>query len=523
MSKAENTGSTIAACRFGSDADSDFMIATEKNINSWMRIARSTRVISDQSQQIRGKARALRSLTFNESAQIELILQAQRLLQISEETADAEAGTNLAAKHALAQRLNSDARELIILCHYGHVEQEVQRRHYQLRSEANEQEAKEVLRQEAWAGINQSIDSYDPEMGASPLTYISTGAMRARMSRAIEREAGEAGVRLKADKTPLSQRINRAANSLEMRGERVSAETIAAELKLSSRAEIETIAKLLPWSHGQIGRLDAPLQGNPEDDSGATLGDQINDEAPGFEEQVSSNEQAARLRRAIEDIDSAFRRTVLKIHYGIDREPASKRDQFDGVYVDKQGKEYATNNEIINERCRAGIKVSKLAQSDLNAGFASGKLGFRPGTPESRELALLGRGRKFDRKASYQPVLYRDQALPPTPGSLAEARRRAEIELRKNVRLEAIAPDSYLGPEQLENSESAREQVRGELVKIGALPADVPRKYFSANGVAKTALRQLAEEHLLVDVETGRLNSARLAPSAPARKPRATV
>jgi hypothetical protein len=303
--------------------------------------------------------------------------------------------------------------------------------------------------------------------------------MNAKISEAIEREAGESGVRLKSVRTSISIKINKAANQLEAKGEPVTVEKIAKMIN----AKEKDVAFLLPWSHGRLLRIDATLN----EDEGTTYGETIEDEQSDVTSKVELTEQTSRIRRAIQDIDSPLRRTIIEMSYGINREYVKQRDMFDGVYKDDKGNAYTAVKSIASQRKELGEKVSLKKQSELNKLFSEGKLGFEPGTPEARELAVVARGKRFDPEAAYEPLITKETGIPLTEGSVTENKRRAELELRNNARIQTLKDEPG---QSIFSSEEARQKVREKLIAKGIQKEDLAEK---------TAFEKLAKNYHLVD------------------------
>lgn len=498
----------LAATRRGEVVDADTQVLRQHQwiIGKWeSRIARAGVAEKETLvEQTQAKARAVRALADDPKEQRALIRAAQDAKRIIEET-EGQATPQARALNAFARQVNDRARELFILCHTGFIEQTISRQVHQLRAE-DAQHAREVLRQEAWRGLNKGIDRYDFSEKANPLTYTKNW-MRAEISDAIEREGGEAGVRLKSKSNNLGKKVEALAKEIENEGRQVTIAELAERLKASP----DRIAEVLPHAHGHAVRLDAPVK--TDDGASSTMGSLIIDPSQQVEEPVLDADVRERVRQAVADIERPFHRRVLELYYGLsDGTTVEQKDLFDGVYRDKRGRAYSAESSVIADRQRRGEKVIKKSQRELNELYKAGKLSFEPGTAEAHELARVQMP-DYDPNAPFEKALTIETGIPPTSGTIQEAKRIAEEEMRSNPILSGIQP-RYRGDDELENSETAREQVRNALRRKGVIDADEERKLMAgrAQSGGKSKLRLLAEEHGLVDKTSGRLRLANIAP-----------
>jgi len=448
-------------------------------------------------EQTQAAARALRPLADNVADQKLLVKAAQDAKAIMEETANNK--TKLGRRvHHHAGRINDRAREIFILCHTGFIETQIGRQVHQLSGESP-QDAREVLRQEAREGINHGIDKYKFDQGALPLTYIHSW-VRARITAAGEREGGIGGVRAKSKANDLKKKIQSAAKQLDNDGHKAT----AAEIARMVDAPEARVTELLPWATGQVSSLDAPVSGG--DGSETTAGALLVDPENKVDEPVFDNDIQVRVRQAIDEIDSPLQQRIVEMCCGLTGNgDIEQKDLFDGVYRDKKGKAYSAEPSVISDRAKRGETVIKTKQRELNERFKNGELRFEPGTDEALILSRVGQ-EDFDLTAPYEGYITRDTGTPPTSGTIQEAKRKAEDLLRANPLLDGLAP-RYRGDNELEYSEKARIQVRKILRYRGIIDAEAEEKLMAsrAQSGGKSKLRMLAEEHGLVDKETGRL------------------
>jgi DNA-directed RNA polymerase specialized sigma subunit len=387
------------------------------------------------------------------------------------------------------------------LCHQGFIEQTVQRHVHQFDGESPE-EALQVLRQEAWAGINHGIDRYDFDYPAKPLTYIRSW-MWAMISAATEREGRL--IRLKSKAHDFGKKVQATAKKIQNEGHQVTIAEIADRLQ----EKPERIAEVLPYVNNIPVRLDAPIStGNEGED---TIGSVTVDPHQQVEDPIMDQDSHKRVRRAVDSIESPFRRKVIELFYGLaDNEHVEQKDLFDGVYRDNKGRAFSAEPSVISDRKKRGEKVTKRSQKELNRLFYDGKLSFEPGTPEAAELARINQD-DFNPDAPFEKMITRKTGIPPTSGTIQEAKRKAEEEMRSSPILSGLAP-RYRGENELEASEVARDQVRQALLRLKAIETKDLAKYRATRGTQgqKSELRKLAEQHSLVDPQNGRLDKERL-------------
>jgi len=406
-----------------------------------------------------------------------------------------------------AKKINDRARSIFILCHSGFIEQHISRQVHQLSGESP-QDAREVLRQEAREGINHGIDKYQFDQGAVPLTYMHSW-IRARITAAGEREGGAGGVRAKSKANDLKKKIQTVAKEIESSGRQVTVAEIADKVN----APVDRVAELLPWATKQIARLDAPI--NNGDGGETTFGALIIDTSQTIEEPVFDADTYARIRQAVSELPSPLQRRIIELCCGLaGNGKVEQKDLFDGVYRDPEtGKAYSAEPSVISDRAKRGEKVVKAKQRELNERFKEGKLCFEPGTDESHELARVGKhGDNYDPAAPYEPFITVETGMPPTSGTIQEAKRKAEDFLRSNPLLAGLAP-RYRGDNELENSEIARQRVRDALRKLEVIDASDESKLMASRAQkgGKSKLREIAEAHGLVDEDSGRLDSEKIA------------
>lgn len=453
-------------------------------------------------EQTAAKAKALRPLTYNDTDQKLLIKAVQDCAAMIETLEDNGGPRNEAEQRRLemARRLDAKAREIFILCHTGFVEQHISRYTGQFDADSGEG-ALERLRGAAWIGLSTAMDRYDFNRPAKPLTYAANW-IRAEIAHLTEHEGRS--IRLKSKANHLAKRVESQAKRIENEGRQVTIAELADRLKESP----ERIADVMPFARRSMVRLDAPVS---SDGAETSVGALIIDDEQRVVEPILEADAAERVREAVATIPAPLQRRVLELYYGLaENEVVEQKDLFDGVYRDSRGRAYSAEASVIHDRKARGEKITKKSQRELNEKFKNGKLIFEPGTPEAHELSRAALG-EIDRAARFEKAITRETGVPPTSGTIQEAKRQGEEFLRKSPLLSGLAP-TYRGVNELENSETAREQVRQALLRIGAIDeAKVERlkSTRSASG-GKSELRILAEKHGLVDPESGRREMSRL-------------
>jgi DNA-directed RNA polymerase specialized sigma subunit len=401
----------------------------------------------------------------------------------------------------LAKQLDQRARETFILCHTGFIEQTIARHVHQFDAESPEH-ALQVLRQAAWTGLDHGIDRYDFDHEAKPLTYMRNW-IRAEISETTKREGRLVGLKSAHD---LGKRLQALSKQIENEGRPVT----IAELAERSGESVERVAEVLPYATGSVVRLDAPVPGYESEE---TIGALTVDERQDAERSVLDEDTRAKVREAVADIGSPLHRRVIELFYGLaDNETVEQKDLFDGVYRDSRNRAFSAEPSVIADRKARGEQVTQRSQKELNKLYRQGKLSFEPGTPEAHELARISSenydpGQRFERLITYKT------GMPPTSGTIQEAKRQAEEKMRSHPALAELAP-RYRGENELENSEEARRQVRQALLRLKAISADDESKLKAGRAPSggKSPLRELAEEHALVDPQSGRLNLAVITP-----------
>lgn len=443
---------------------------------------------------VRAQARALKKLAYDPEAQKDLIRIAQSskaLIGRMNDDGPDNAGI------IQAQRIGERARSLIMLCHNPVVESEVMKRIGLMKGEMTS-DARDVLRQEAFAGINRGIDSYDFESEATPLTYFRQGQIRNFLKKAVEREGQEFGVRLKGEKTELAKEIDSYIKSVKSIEDRKPSLTeISDQLGLAP----ETIAEVLPFVSTPVVRMDAPVK---ENDYTASIGEMMEDVSPRVDDIAVQNDVRDRVRSAVKSINSPLIRRTMEMVYGLDCDPVKQRDLSEGVYKDKDGNLFSSERSIISKRKANNEDVEYVSQTVLNQQFEDDELVFVPGTPEAYELALVGKD-NFDASHKFEREITKEMGMPLTPGKVFIMRTKAEEILRADPRLQGIA-GVYRGGNEIENSGSAREKIRHELKRRGVLQSVDSREAKAASSASggKSKLRLLAEQENLLD-EDGRV------------------
>lgn len=454
-------------------------------------------------------ARSLRDLAYNYIRQKRLIAAAQegKWLQWAYEHTPGRRPSELPLA-ARAGKASEDARALTMLIHNGFVQQQVVRHTRQFDGEPQES-AKEILRQAARLGVDKGIDRYDPAHSGAPLTYLKNW-IRAEMNDTIRTEGRLIRIKAKAD--DLAKKVEQEAKKISSEGRTPTATEIADRLK----APVAKVVEVLPFVTGTPARLDAPVSTHVDSDEtvGSVLVADRDEIASLIEEDTSE-----KLRVAINDIPSPFRRRVVELCYGLTRgEAAPQKDLFAGVYVDGDGKQYSAEPSVLSDYRGRGEQIEPRSQKDLNQGFKNGELVFRPDTPEAMELARVSL-EGYDPDVPYiEREITHLTGVPPTSGTVQEAKRRAEEELSHHAALRGMRPQ-YRGEDELENSLKARQKVRQALVVMGVydnmlkaerVKARTQHARSSDSKRQVANLRADAQDHGLVDPDTGRLNHERL-------------
>ena len=400
---------------------------------------------------------------------------------------------------AKAALISNDAREMFMLIHSGFIRQFCSRYQNQLEGESGP-DAMETLMQYARIGVNKAIDRYQFDKGANPLTYARQW-MRAEVGEGVAREGRP--IRLKAKAHDLGKRVQAAAKNMQNEGKAPSAEEIALTLK----EPLSKVVDVMPFALSPLARLDAPVSQDGQDSLGSLTADDRLDVADDNEKRESRQQ----VHNAVSSIRSPLRKRVIELYYGLaNNDPVEQKDLFDGTYSDSSGKLFSAEPSVIRGRAKEGITVERKPQSELNGLFESGKLTWTAGTPESLELALVAMD-DYDPDKKIHEAITNLTGVPPTSGSIQEAKKRAEWEMAENPKLSEIRP-RYRGQDELENSLSARKEIREALIKLGTLtPSQAERcKVGKGNAAKKGDLRLLAEKHGLVDKTTGKINRDQL-------------
>ena len=455
-------------------------------------------------EQLLVRVRALKDLTYSADEQRRMIKAAQDAGKVIQELEGREDPEARRLRHE-AERLRADARELFVLCNFGALTKTVRSQVGQLDSEHGA-DAVDMLRQEGFIEVMaKAIDNYDFSRPVKPLTYAQNW-IRAAISRATEE--GRL-VRLKSKAHRLGQRVEQEIKRIQ---DAEGREPTVAELAQALDTSEEKVREVLPFAEGRFVRLDKVA--HTDEGDGATVGSFIVDADQEIEESVIDATMAEQVRKAVEDLKSPLHRRVLQMIYGLDGgEQVQQRMMFDGVYRDEEGNAYSAETAIIKDRAARGEKVIKASQRELNRRFAAGELKFEPGTPEAHELARIAAG-NYDPKAAFERMITRETGIPLTSGTVQDALEQAHKALRSSPRLRGLAM-RYRGDNELENSLQAREQVLGYLCAKGVIDekeAEELNRIRTASG-SKSKLRLLAEEHGLVDPESGRINLSMLTAS----------
>ena len=452
------------------------------------------------------RVRALRDLTYNANEQRRMIKAAQdagKVLAELEGREDAEANR---LRHE-AESLRAAAREMFVLCNFGALTKAVRAQASQLDSEHGG-DAIEMLRQEGFIeAMTKAIDRYDFSRPVKPLTYAQNW-IRAAISRAAEE--GRL-VRLKSKAHRLGQRVEQQIKRVQdSEGREPTVEELAKALGTSE----EKIREVLPFAEGRFVRLDKAA--STDEGDGDTIGNFIVDADQQIEESVIDATMAGQVLQAVDELESPLHRRMLQMLYGLrGHEQVQQRTMFDGVYRDAKGNAYSAEQAIVKDRAARGEKVTKVSQRELNRRFAAGELTFEPGTPEAHELARIAAG-NYDPRAGFEKLITRETGIPLTSGTVQDALDQAHKALRRSPRLRGLAI-RYRGDNELENSRQARRQVLAHLCAKGVIDpkqAEELDRVRTPSG-AKSKLRLLAEEHGLVDPNSGRINLTALTASSP--------
>jgi len=425
---------------------------------------------------------------------------------------------------ARAQSIGAKAREIFIFSHTGYVMQRVRPYIGSFDSESAES-AMLVLRQEAYQGLNDAIDFYDPHYAdvspadqaaqallqkkrekANPLTYAAN-KIRDRVSTAIE--LGPL-VTAKSRAYDERQRVQAASKAIENQGKVASIEEVAKVTDIPATRVAQLMRSL-----ASISRLDAPMK---SDESTEELGSVIADNAPSTEDRTVGGAERDAVREAAKAL-APFPRRVVELGFELtDGEDVEQKDLYDGVYVDlSTGEHLSAEGTVISDRRKRGETVVKASQKDLNRRFRDGELVFEAGTPESFELALLkaqGDGKEKlpepTRKERLARRITNATGIPMTSGQIQDAKDNALFELSRDPKLQDLRP-RYRGDHELEQSLQARQMVRRALVITGKLSqaeADSVKAGRSAHdgSHARGPLVKLAEEQGWISQTSGRVN-----------------
>lgn len=410
-----------------------------------------------------------------------------------------------------ALQLGENAREPFILCHTGYVNQYISRHVHQFDGESVE-DAKTILRQAARVGLSKGMDKYDFTVQAKPLTYCKNW-MRAEISAVTETE-GRA-IRLKSKAHDLGKNVQAAAKNLREKNKPVSVEAIAQILN----EPVEKVREVFDYVTQHVVRLDAPVSqsGEGETTVGAiTAASQADKATP-----IADKAIKEAVKAAVASIDSPYHKRVVELCYGLtDSDHAEQKDLFDGVYRAKDGKAYSAESSVIKERAKRGERVEKRSQKELNQMFSTGAVAFEPGTPEAHELARLQssetyKADSFDPNAPFDSQITKLTGVPPTSGTIQEAKKRGERMMFNHPALSGLRP-RYRGDNEIENSHQARMEIRNALVHLGVVSASQASKLKAGKETQKGLgekglLRMLGEKYGLIEADTGRLNLSLLA------------
>lgn len=445
----------------------------------------------DITQLLDARANGLRKLTQSPDEQRKLI---QSIRVCDQIVSDFSESPSLDEKRIAirAQRLAEQGREMFILCHRGYVDKLIAKHTLRFDSESPERAA-EVLHQACNIALHRAIDRFDFEGGANPLTY-ATRVMLDEIKK--EAEYGRR-VRLKSKANALGDKIESLSKQIENEGRTVTVAELAE--KLEERPE--RIAEILPHARRQTVSLDSSVDSEGEGDS---LSDIIEDTSTNTGDRAEMSDRAEKLRLALKELP-AFERRVLEIAFDIgDGRLVEQKDLFDGVYRDPSGKLYSPKKSIIRDRAKHGEKVELRGQRELNRLYEAGDLVYIPGNPEAHSLARAGFGE--DSTAPTKREIDKDTGVPPTSGVVQEAIRKGMKQLRSNPLLQGMGL-RYRGPDELENSEIAREIARQKLLEMNVIEDSDLQDFQAGKSMSgsKSRLRVLAEEHGIIDPETGQL------------------
>ena len=480
----------------GNEAESEALLRKQESVvGIWrMRMNRNLESESPDSfiDLLQHKGRALRQLTYNPGEQRKLIFAARTAGEIIESLDGKDDPDSLRLK-ARAERVDEDARSMFILCHRGFVERLISKHVQRFDSESPET-ARDILHQACDIALHRTIDRYDFDNPANPLTY-ATRVMQDELKR--EAEAGRR-VRLKSKANLLGDKIERMAKEIENEGRQVSVAELADRLDETP----ERIAEILPHARRHTVRLDAPAQAA---EATTTIGALIEDPLQAIEDPIVEEDTRQRLYSAMGDL-TPFERKAVEVAFGLgDNETVEQKDLFDGVYLDDQGRAYSAKASVVSERAKRGEQVIKKAQRELNDLCKQGDLSFQPGNPEAHALARAAKGEIGDGERTDRLLTY-ETGIPPTSGKVQDALKRGLDKLSRHQNLQGLEA-RYRGQDELENSETARKIVRSKLSELGAVSADQLASLRSTRSPSggKSKLRVLAEKHGLVDPDTGRL------------------
>jgi hypothetical protein len=439
---------------------------------------------------------------------------------------------------ARAQAIGTKAREVFIFSHSGYVMQRVKPYVASFDSES-ERDAILVLRQEAYNGLNDAVDAYDPTYAdpvspaeqaaralegkvrqrANPLTY-GANKIRDRISTAIE-----TGPLITAKSRAFDERqhVQAAAKAIENEGRVVSEAEIAERTKVDPQRVSQLLRSLT-----SAARLDQAMGEEGADD----LGSIIADKSPGVEETTVSSAERDAVRAAASTLPP-FQRRVIELGFELtDGESIEQKDLYDGVFIDSAtGERLSAEGTVISDRRRRGEEVTKASQKELNRRFQDGELTFEAGTKESFELALLKRRAGEDEDAEpVEPteaerlgrIITPSTGVPMTSGQIQDAKDNALQGLSEAPSLQSLRP-RYRGDFELEQSLQARQMVRKALVIVGRI-SQGDAESVKAGRAAQDGSHQrgplvsMAQEMGWVDPSNGRVDWKRLRADVASRK-----
>lgn len=428
-------------------------------------------------QRLEARAGGLRGLTYDPAAQQRLI-KAIKVL----EGGDSDAAREVARR----------GREIFILCHAGLAHKLVRRYSGSLEN-VSDRETHEVLMQSARVGLNRAIDGYEEDAGANPATYAKNW-IRAMIGEQIEAE-GRA-IRIKSKAHDRLMKVRKAVRELDSVGEGLNGVTLE-QISARSGVELEHVAELLP----HVNRI---AEGGGFDDFGWVPGPE--EDAP---DHIVVDEQTQRMLREEIAGMAPLEGRLISALYGLDGEEVEQRDLFLGVYRNGRGQRFTAEPSVVKEAEARKVKVTKVSQRDLNARFKEGTLHFEAWSVATAKLTSIDAD-PLDQKIA--GVFSRETGVPPTSGTVQEAKRIAEERLALNPRLQSLCP-RYRGPNELENSAAARVDVARALVRLGKLERaeaeKMARRTRTAKG-SKSALRLEAENARLVDEKLGSVDRDKL-------------